>query len=59
MWQWPASFIGIGLARLQELGRVDAAFADKVQKEFDQATAKPDSRLISPLVLEIIAEKIA
>lgn len=59
MWQWPASFIGIGLARLQELGRINADFAEKVQKEFDQATANPDSRLITPLVLEIIAEKIA
>ena len=59
MWQWPASFIGIGLARLQELGRVDADFAKKVQQEVNLATANPDSRLITPLVLEIIAEKIA
>jgi SAM-dependent methyltransferase len=59
MWQWPASFIGIGLARLQQLGRVDADFANKVQKEVDQATANSDSRVITPLVLEIIAEKIA
>ena len=59
MWQWPASFIGIGLARLQELGRIDADFSDKVQKDFDQATANPNSLLVTPLVLEIIAEKIA
>ncbi len=59
MWQWPASFIGIGLARLQELGRIDADFADKVQREFDQATANPNSLLVTPLVLEIIAEKMA
>lgn len=59
MWQWPASFIGIGLARLQELGRIDADFADKVQKEFDEAGANPNSLLITPLVLEIVAEKIA
>ena len=47
------------VARLQELGRVDANFANEVQKEVDQATANLDSRVITPLVLEIIAEKIA
>ena len=59
MWQWPASFIGIGLARLQELGRIDAAFADKVTEEVNQAGTSPDSLLITPLVLEIVAEKIS
>ena len=59
MWQWPASFVGIGLARLQELGRIDAAFADKVKKEVDEAGANPGSLLITPLVLEIVAEKIS
>ncbi len=58
MWQWPASFIGIGLTRLQELGRIDAAFADKVIKEVDEAGANPASFLITPLVLEIVAEKV-
>jgi SAM-dependent methyltransferase len=59
MWQWPASFIGIGLARLQELGRIDAAFAQKVQREIDEASANPDSLLITPLVLEIVAERVS
>lgn len=59
MWQWPASFIGIGLARLQELGRIDAVFADKVRQELDAATANPNALLITPLVLEIVAEKLA
>jgi SAM-dependent methyltransferase len=59
MWQWPASFIGIGLARLQELGRIDAAFADNVVREFDAAGRNPDSLLVTPLVLEIVAEKIS
>jgi SAM-dependent methyltransferase len=59
MWQWPASFIGIGLARLQELGLIDAGFADKVQQEIDNASANPDALLITPLVLEIVAEKVS
>lgn len=57
MWQWPASFIGIGLARLQELGRVDAVFAREVQDDFARIAANPEARLITPLVLEIIAQK--
>jgi hypothetical protein len=59
MWQWPASFVGIGLARLQELGRIDAVFAAKVKQELDEAGANPSSLLITPLVLEIVADKIS
>jgi SAM-dependent methyltransferase len=59
MWQWPASFIGIGLARLKELGRIDDAFVQQVEKEFAEASESPNSRLITPLVLEIRAEKVA
>ena len=59
MWQWPASFVGIGLARLQELGRIDADFAAQVKEELAVASANPNARLITPLVLEIVAEKIS
>ena len=58
MWQWPASFVGIGLARLQELGRVDAGFAEEVIRDVAQAGRNPHSLLITPLVLEIVAEKV-
>jgi SAM-dependent methyltransferase len=58
MWQWPASFVGIGLARLQELGRIDASFAKEVIKDVAQAGRNPHSLLITPLVLEIVAEKV-
>ncbi len=59
MWRWPASFVGIGLARLQELGRIDASFAEKVKKEVAEASANPNALLITPLVLEILAEKVS
>ncbi|MEO7725227.1 MAG: methyltransferase domain-containing protein [Chthoniobacterales bacterium] len=59
MWQWPASFVGIGLARLQELGRIDADFAGRVKEELAEASARPESLLITPLVLEIVAEKLS
>ncbi|HEY1582032.1 MAG TPA: class I SAM-dependent methyltransferase [Chthoniobacterales bacterium] len=58
MWQWPESFVGIGLARLQELGRIDAAFAEKVKQELATATANPNALLVTPLVLEIVAQKL-
>jgi SAM-dependent methyltransferase len=58
MWQWPSTFIEIGLARLQELGRIDQEFAEKMRAEFDAAEADPNSLMITPLVLEIIAEKL-
>jgi len=58
MWQWPSTFVGIGLARLQGLGRIDQEFADKVLAEFAEAEKNPDALLITPLVLEIIAEKL-
>ncbi len=57
MWQWPASFIDVYLARLQEIGRIDRAFAEKLQAELAAAGRGPNSLMITPLVLEIIAEK--
>ena len=59
MWQWPASFVGIGLARLLELGRIEADFAVKVEEEVAEAGRNPASRFITPLVLEIVAERIS
>mgnify|MGYP000963489096 CR=1 FL=1 len=57
LWRWPASFIGINLKRMVELGRVDQAWADMAQQKFDAASADPRSLILTPLVLEIIAEK--
>ena len=58
MWQWPSTFVGIGLARLQELGRIDQAFAEQVRSEFAAAEVNPQALMITPLVLEIVAEKL-
>ena len=56
-WQWPASFIESNLARLQELGRVTADWAESVRKEFAEAEADPTTICITPLFVEIIARK--
>jgi len=56
MWQWPAQFIQVHLLRLLELGKIDAKFADKVRADLAVAEKEP-SFMLTPLVLEIVAEK--
>jgi len=58
MWQWPATFIDVYLPRLQEMGRIDQKFADKVRTDLAGAEADRNSLMITPLVLEIVAEKL-
>ena len=57
MWQWPAQFIQVHLLRLQELGRIDATFAGKVRDDLAAAEKEEASFMLTPLVLEIVAEK--
>jgi hypothetical protein len=57
MWQWPATFIEIYLARLIEKGRIDQEFADKVRADLASAERNRNALMLTPLVLEIIAEK--
>ena len=56
MWQWPAEFIDVYLPRLRESGRIDKSFDEAVRAELKSAEAS-DSIMVTPLVLEIIAEK--
>jgi SAM-dependent methyltransferase len=56
-WQWAASFIGINLDRLRELGRVTADWTESVRREFAEAEADPETILTTPLFLELIARK--
>jgi SAM-dependent methyltransferase len=58
MWQWPATFIEIYLPRLIEMGRIDQQFADALRADLARAEASPNSLMITPLVLEIVAEKL-
>jgi SAM-dependent methyltransferase len=55
MWQWPATFIKSGTARMEELGQVDRAFGVQLQGEFAAAEKEPDRVMITPLVLEVVA----
>ncbi len=58
MWQWPATFIDVYLSRLQEMGRIDQKFAEGLQADLASAEKNPNALMITPLVLEIIAEKM-
>ena len=58
MWQWPATFIEIYLTRLIQMGRIDQKFADQVRADLASAERNRNSFMLTPLVLEIIAEKM-
>ena len=58
MWQWPAQFIQVHLFRLQELGVIDPAFANQVRADLAAAEKEQPSFMLTPLVLEIVAEKV-
>jgi len=55
LWQWPAGFIRTYVPRLVELGQVDNAFAANVLAELARAEQDPQSIMLTPTVLEIIA----
>ena len=57
MWQWPAVFVEVYLARLRDSGRIDDEFIGKVRADLAAAEKDRNSIMITPLVLEIIAEK--
>jgi hypothetical protein len=58
MWQWPATFIETYLERLIEMGRIDHKFAEQVHAALAIVEKNPNARMLTPLVLEIIAEKL-
>jgi SAM-dependent methyltransferase len=55
MWRWPAAFVESYLERLVALGHRDAAWAARVARELHDAEADPASRVLTPIVAEIIA----
>ena len=56
-WQWPASFIEINVASLQELGRLTEKEGAEVLREFRAADADPQSWFTTPTFLEIVARR--
>ncbi|SRR5216117_2865653 len=55
VWQWPRGFVQVGLDRLIDLGLVTRERARTMADEFAAREAAPDTLMITPAVLEIIA----
>jgi SAM-dependent methyltransferase len=58
-WRWPAGFVDVHLDRMLALGRVDAAWVGSVREELRAAEGDPATLMITPLVLEIVADRHA
>jgi SAM-dependent methyltransferase len=58
MWQWPVTFIETYLERLIETGQIDHEFGEEVRTAIGSAEKDPNARMLTPLVLEITAEKL-
>jgi SAM-dependent methyltransferase len=56
-WQWPKSFVQVGVQRLIELGAIDESKGADIAAAFDEVDRSPTARMITPGVLEIIARK--
>ena len=57
IWKWPSAFVETNLLRLLELGRVDEAWVRSVREALRAAETEPKTLMITPMVLEIVAEK--
>ncbi len=55
MWQWPARFVATNVERLCALGRVSDAWTQNVIRELQLAEQDPESVVVTPMVLELIA----
>jgi hypothetical protein len=58
VWRWTASFLHTYLDHLVSDGKADAEWAESVRSAFTRAEAEPDTVMVTPLVLEVIAEKV-
>jgi SAM-dependent methyltransferase len=57
MWRWPGTFIDIHLRHQLELGSIEASWAEAVRAEFAAAEQQAATLLMTPMVLEVVAEK--
>lgn len=55
VWQWPRTFMDVGLKRLVDLGDLTGDQARAITRAFETAEATPGTRMVTPAVIEIIA----
>jgi len=58
LWRWLAAYIETGPNRLVELGRVDTAWVTRLHVELREAQADGVTRMTTPMLFEIVAEKV-
>lgn len=58
MWQWPAAFIQSNSRRLVDLGKVSEQWACELRNEFTALSENPDSALVTPMVMQVIAQRV-
>ena len=57
IWEWPRAFMGVGLARLVELGRLTPDRSREISNAFKATESNPRALMVTPGVLEILAVK--
>ena len=57
-WQWPKTFVPPHARRLAERGVVTTEWAEKVAKAWDAAETDPRTVMTTPLLMEIVAERV-
>jgi SAM-dependent methyltransferase len=58
MWQWPVTFIDTYLERLIAMGRINHEFVEQMRTALAATGKDVNAQMLTPLVLEIIAEKL-
>lgn len=57
LWRWISTFVQSNLERMVALGEGDSEWAERVRRDLSAAEDAPESRLITPMVLEIVARR--
>ncbi len=57
IWQWPSTFLRSGAERLRGLGQLSDGDVEAIVAEFAKAERDPSTVMMTPLVLEIIAQR--
>lgn len=58
LWQWPAAFLKLHLRQATQPSAAPS-WATEVRRAFEAAEANPNTMMVTPLVLEIVAERCA
>jgi SAM-dependent methyltransferase len=58
LWRWPIAYVEVGAERFVELGQMTRAEADELIGAVRAAEARPETRMVTPTVLELVARAI-